>query len=173
MRGSQCLEIGVEGGLILLDGEQVVGLFVLDEEAGGFALGMQGIGGDNPAVELKRLEQWLDLGDLVGLRRDLALRDGDALALEEGAQEMDPGAVFAHGTAQALAVDGHGLAGLGQAQEPVAQAGIDARHIGALQDAAKSRLRGRLEACGAGIVASTQAPELAWVRRAAHSAMAV
>ena len=55
MRGSQCLEIGVEGGLILLDGEQVVGLFVLDEEAGGFALGMQGIGGGYPAVELKRL----------------------------------------------------------------------------------------------------------------------
>ena len=104
MRRAQCLEIGIEGGLILRDGEQIVGLFVLDRKSRGFALSMQGIGSDDPAVDLKGPEQGFDLGDL-------ALGDGDALALEEGAEQMHPGAVYAHGPAQALAVDGHDLAG--------------------------------------------------------------
>ena len=49
-----------------------MGLFVLDQEAGGFALGMQGIGGNHPSGEIQGFEEGFDLWDLVGTRPEIS-----------------------------------------------------------------------------------------------------
>ena len=67
MRLIERLEVAVEGRLVFLEREEGVGLLVLDETAGGLALGVQGIGGHHPPLQWQGREQGLELGDLVGL----------------------------------------------------------------------------------------------------------
>ena len=68
MRLGQGAEVGIEGGLIFFDREKIVGLFLLDQEARGLALGMQRIGGDHPSGQVQGCEQRFELRDLVGTR---------------------------------------------------------------------------------------------------------
>lgn len=53
--------------LIALGGEVVVGVALLDQIAGQFALGQQGIGGNGFAVDVDRIQQRDDGFDFVGL----------------------------------------------------------------------------------------------------------
>ena len=160
MRRGQGAKVGIEGGLVGFDGEQVVGLLVLDQEAGGFALGVQGIGGHHPPGQIQGFEKGFERWDLVGFGGDLARCDGDTLPLEESAESMHLGGVGTDRPAQGLAVDGHRIVGVGHTEQPVAEAGIDGRHIAGLQDAAQCRLGRRLEASGTGVEAGAQALEL-------------
>ena len=47
----EIVDVLPEGGLIVLDREDVVGVFVLDQVAGRLGLGVQGIGGDDDALQ--------------------------------------------------------------------------------------------------------------------------
>jgi hypothetical protein len=66
----------VEALLVSLDGEGVMRLPVLDEEAGGLALGVQGIGGDDDTGQVVGLQQGGEVSDFVCLVRHAQLRHG-------------------------------------------------------------------------------------------------
>jgi hypothetical protein len=53
----QLVELGVQGGVVALDQGDVVGLLLLDEEAGVVVLGEQGVEGDDLAGQVHRSEQ--------------------------------------------------------------------------------------------------------------------
>jgi hypothetical protein len=55
----QGAQLGVEGGLVALDREHVVGVFVDDQELGGVALGVQRVGGDDDAGKVEVGQQRL------------------------------------------------------------------------------------------------------------------
>ena len=56
-----------QAGLVVLDGrENVVGGLVFDQMAGGFPLGVHRIQRDHRAAQAQRLQQWLDLDNLIG-----------------------------------------------------------------------------------------------------------
>jgi hypothetical protein len=49
-------ELVVQGGLVGLDDQQVVGVLVGDQPVGVLALGMQGVGGEDPPGEVQVLQ---------------------------------------------------------------------------------------------------------------------
>jgi hypothetical protein len=93
-----------ERGLVGLDGEQVVSLLAGDEELGGACVGVQRIGGDHGAGQVKVAQQRLELGDLTGGALDVALGEDRAGGVVHRGQQGDLPAVAA-GAAQRLAVD--------------------------------------------------------------------
>ena len=74
-RGEQQADRLGEAGLIVLDGEDVVGV-VLAQVSGELALGQQGVGGNGLAGEREGFEERDDHPDLVGLLDRIALADG-------------------------------------------------------------------------------------------------
>ncbi len=64
---------GQQGGLIGLDGEQVVGLLCGHHELGRVGVGVQRVGGDHRAGQLQAGQQRGEPGDLAGGAVDLAL----------------------------------------------------------------------------------------------------
>src|SRR6266540_1887524 len=72
-RLGQVADGGLQGGLVALDGEQVVGLAVTDQVAGMLGLGVERIGSDDPALQIHPLQQRPEPGDLVALGVDPAL----------------------------------------------------------------------------------------------------
>ena len=111
-RGAEIvLDIGFEGGLVAFEGEQVIGL-VGDDLVGDLDLAAHGVDGDERAFELLGLgelvEQLGDGGDLVGLFRNLKLRQGQPGVGGVGAERMqgfEPLALVV-GAPRRLAVDG-------------------------------------------------------------------
>jgi len=59
-------QFGVQARLVVLDREQVVAALVQDRLSQG-GLGLQGVGGDDPAAQGQRGQEVLGHGDLVGL----------------------------------------------------------------------------------------------------------
>lgn len=59
--------------MIVLDGQDIIRPLVFHKPAGRLGLGMEGVGHDDVAGEIERLEKRLDLGDLVGLVGDADL----------------------------------------------------------------------------------------------------
>jgi hypothetical protein len=68
-RMGEARELVEELGLIGFDGQEVVGLFILNQEAGGFLLGMEGVKTDEGAAQIQVGQEVLEGGDLVGLSR--------------------------------------------------------------------------------------------------------
>lgn len=56
----------MKGGLVLFDGEKVIGSVLHDEDAGGFGLGVQGIKAHDTSLEIELLEEGAGDGDFVG-----------------------------------------------------------------------------------------------------------
>jgi len=93
--------------LVFFDREDIVGFFVLGDEAGRFGLGVQGIGGHDLAFDLHRSEKSAEFGDLVGLLVHVLLGHDDPPVLEEGGEGVDllpP--LGLRGSPDRLAVDG-------------------------------------------------------------------
>lgn len=92
--------------LVVLDGRHVVGV-LLPNPAHCRLLAMQGVGGNETAVEIQQGQQSRDGGDLVGLLVDLALRQHQTVAFGEDADYMHrrPRGRGIEGVAQLLAVD--------------------------------------------------------------------
>ncbi len=70
MRGwrlKECVEGGVEGGLVFFDGEQIVGSVLENENSGGFGLGVEGIEADHTPVDIEFVKEGAGDGDFVGL----------------------------------------------------------------------------------------------------------
>jgi len=67
------VDVGLEGGLVAFDGEQVVRVFLLDDIARGVHLGMQSIEGEHPPGDLQGLEGRFDRGDFAAFGGDFHL----------------------------------------------------------------------------------------------------
>src|SRR4051812_13077965 len=76
--GQQAGDGGVQGRLVALNDEQVVGVLVFGEVAGGLDLGVQGVQGHDLPGQVKVGDGGRQFGNLVGLGRNLALRESGA-----------------------------------------------------------------------------------------------
>jgi len=103
------LDVSEQVGLVVFDDEEVVGFFLLHDEAGGVLLGVEGIGRDHGAFDGEILEQWLHTGDLVGLVGDTQLADHNAFALEKSAEQVHRRRVSIGAAATDLAIQGDRL----------------------------------------------------------------
>jgi hypothetical protein len=97
-----------QGGLVGLDNQQVVRLFLGDQELGGVGVGVQGIGGDHHPGKVQVVQQRPQRGDLTGSAVDLALGQHGAGGQVHRGQQVDLAALRIGGAAQGLAVDRHG-----------------------------------------------------------------
>ena len=59
--------------MIAFDAEEVVGSLVFDQVAGTLDLSMEGISGDESALQLQRLQEAFEFGDFIGFIRDCDL----------------------------------------------------------------------------------------------------
>ncbi|MDG4803739.1 hypothetical protein [Micromonospora sp. WMMD980] len=83
----QAPQLRGERGLIVFDGEQVVGVALLHEVDGVGALRVHGIGGDHRVGQVRRgdlVQHGRELTDFVGLRGDLAGGEGDRVGMTHG-----------------------------------------------------------------------------------------
>ena len=140
-----------EFSLIAFDGgEEIIGLFVFNEESSGLSLGMQSIGGDDLVLDVDVFEQAAQLRDFVGFPGDFFLCNGGSLAVHESAEEMDLGPIFPNRAFEHFAIDSHGFKS-GDTQQPGTDSGIQCRDVGALQDATQGRFGRRHIALRPGI----------------------
>ncbi|GAA2418848.1 hypothetical protein GCM10010404_91790 [Nonomuraea africana] len=102
----QSLELGVQGGLILLDDQQVVGVLLGHQEGGVIALGVQGVGGDDASIQVKVFQQGPEPGDLVGLAVNVGLGQDQARVVIQRRQQVHGAVLAAASAAQCLAVHG-------------------------------------------------------------------
>jgi hypothetical protein len=93
-----------EGGLVGLDGEQVVGLLAGHQELGGGGVGVQCVGGDHHVGKVQVGQQGLEGGHLATRAVDVALGEDGAGGVVHRGEQVDSAAV-AVGAAQRLAVD--------------------------------------------------------------------
>jgi len=82
-------ELMVEAGLVGLDDQDVRGVFVGDQPVGMLALGVHGVGGDDPAGQVQAVQQWPEPGDLVGLGVDVGLGQDRAGGVVHGGEQVD------------------------------------------------------------------------------------
>jgi hypothetical protein len=99
----QVLDLGVQGGLVLLHGERKVRAAPVHVVRGS-ALGMEGIGRDDSAVQVQAVEQRDDHRDLIRFRADLGLSSDDAPLAGQGGQQVHLAAVTVPGAPDGLAV---------------------------------------------------------------------
>jgi hypothetical protein len=92
-----------EGGLVGLDGEQVVRLLDGDQEVRSLGVGLERVGGDHRAGQVQALKQRLEAGHLAGGAVDLALGQHPAGGVLHGGQQVDLPAAATR-AAQRLAV---------------------------------------------------------------------
>ena len=142
------LDIGFEGGLIALEGEQVVGL-VGDDFVGDLDLAAHGVDGHERAFELLGLRELIEKigngGDLVGLFRHAKLRQDQPCIGGVGAERMqglEPLAPVV-GTARRLAVDRNELMPVRpQRRHPILKAAPEQDRIDPIDEAAHPALAG-------------------------------
>ena len=92
-----------QGRLVALDGEHVVGPLDLDQPTGMLDLGVQGVGGHDPARQVHLVQQRLELADLVGGGWHLPLRDDRSAPVGQRREQVDLSAVGSHRAAHGLA----------------------------------------------------------------------
>lgn len=135
--------------MIVLDDEEVVGLFLLDQESSRILLGVQGVGGDHGPLNGKIFEQCGHAGDLVGLVRDALLGDHDALAMQKGTEEVDRGRGAIATTTERFAVKGDAhIEARALTGDPIGHCGIDLIGRQSGEDPAKGGLAGRVRSSG-------------------------
>ncbi len=91
----------------MLDDGDVVGFAVRDQPVQVRPHGMEGIEGHHGTIEVHRFQQCGEVAGLVVLDVHLQVIQQPAAVLGD-AEEVDPGAVGAAGSAGRLAVHGHG-----------------------------------------------------------------
>lgn len=119
--------------MIVFDGEQIVGVFFLDQVGGGVVLGVQGIKTDDLALDLERIQKGTDGCDLIGFRVNLPLSDHGTLVLEKSAEEMDLASVFLSCPSEGFSVNGDVVVRVSPptAQGLVDRFGVDSLHVAA------------------------------------------
>ena len=100
-------DLGVQQRLVALDDRDVMGFLVRDQPVQVRTHGMEGIGGHHGALQVQRFQELGEMAGLVVLDADLEMIQ-EVPAVLGGAEEMDPGAVAAAGSAGGLAIHGHG-----------------------------------------------------------------
>ncbi|MBN0048689.1 hypothetical protein JS756_32285 [Streptomyces actuosus] len=106
-------------------------------------LGVQRVEGDGAAGQVEVGRQRLEGGDLAALVRDSALVQGQSAVVGDHGHEVER-ALFGGVRAAGLAVQGHGLAGVGKVGEP----GADGRVEGVAVQAGQQGAEGAGAGCG-------------------------
>jgi len=91
----------------MLDHGDVVGFLVRDQPVQVRPHGMEGVGGYHGAGQVQRFQELGEVAGLVVLDADLEVVQ-EVPAVSGGAEEVDPGAVGAAGSAGGLAIHGNG-----------------------------------------------------------------
>ena len=91
----------------MLDDGDVVGFLVLDQPVQVRPHRVESVGGHHGTVQVHGFQEFGEIAGLVVLDIDLEVIQ-EVPAVFGGAEEVDPGAVGAAGTAGGLAVHGHG-----------------------------------------------------------------
>lgn len=73
--------------------KHVCRLLVLDQEPGSPLLAVHGVQSDRPSAQVQRFQQFPDLGDLVGLVRDVPLGHHEPGAVDHRGQQVHGPAV--------------------------------------------------------------------------------
>jgi hypothetical protein len=165
----QGFELGVQAGLVVLHGQDVMRLFLGDQEPGVLALGMQRIGGHHPAGQVQRGQQRRERCDLIGLAVHLGLREHRAGLLVCGRQQVPGLAITAGmpGSAHRLAIHRHcpplppptprqRAAGLQPGGQPRSHRGLQRGGIHRFQHPPERRLIRRLEPPRQRVIADPQ-----------------
>ncbi len=163
----QVLKLGVQAGLVVLHGQDVVRVLFGDQELGVLALSMQSVGGDHGPGQVQRGKQRREPGDLIGLAIHLRLGKHGTGLLVCCRQQVDglPLGAGVPGAAHRLAVHGHRpplplawpgrrLAGcLQPGGQPGPHRGLQRGGIHRFQDLADGRLVRRPEAARQRVIA--------------------
>ncbi len=124
-------DVGMQGGLIALEGEQVVAALI-DDLPGDLAMAAHRIDGDDRALERMHFQQLRDCGDLVRLAIDGQLAEHEALVGRPGGDQMQRRAAggAVEGMAQGLAVDRrHASGAFGKALHETQEAAVELDRI--------------------------------------------
>src|ERR1051326_9186630 len=125
-------------GLVAFDREEIVASFVLHDDARGFRLGVEGVGGDQRAVQLHLLEDPLHGGDFVGIF--LHRRRAQPASVRDG---VSAGDFETLAVKQLLAIDRNLVAlGIARAQQvvlPAEQGRLEGWIVQMPQEAGKGR----------------------------------
>ena len=111
--GKVDLQLGVQGGLVVFDLQDILAVGV-EDLLGDVLLTTQGVDGYHRPVEFQQLQQLLDGREFLALARSLDLGKDQVIGGHEGADHVGHAALVPavlEAAAQALAVDGHQLAG--------------------------------------------------------------
>ena len=100
----QQVDIGPERRLVVLHREEVVGFLLLDDEAGGFRLGVQRVERDYRAFDVEILEQRRYAWYLVGLVGHPLLGDQGSLLMGKRAEKVRCGRFAVSASTNHLAV---------------------------------------------------------------------
>ena len=138
------VDVRFERGLVPLDGQDIVGVLLVEEIPGGLDLRMERVGGHHGARERERIEQGRHTGDLVRVGRHGVLRHDDAEVRQDGAQQVARGGAGGRRPAQGLAIERQRLAGDQMVtQQPRAEDGVEPCGVELLQGEPKTLLRRR------------------------------
>ena len=132
-------DIGVQGGLISLEGEQVVAALI-DDLPGDLPLAADRIDGDDRALEREHFQELRDCGDLVRLAIDGQLAEHQALVGRPGGDQMQRRAArgAVERPAQGLAVDRHHASGaFGKAPHEGQETVVELDRVEQTKDAAE------------------------------------
>jgi hypothetical protein len=102
-------ELVVQGGLVGLDDQQIGGVLVGDQPVGVLALGVHGVGGEDPAGEVQVLQERLEPGDLVGGVVDVGLSEDRPGGVVHHRQQVHRRGTMVAAAAEGLTVDGDRL----------------------------------------------------------------
>ena len=83
-----------EGGLIIFYGKEIIGVLFVDDEVSGVFLRVQGIEGNDTALNIERFKELSGNGDFVGRACNFALGNNDTFLVEKCRKQMHRGAVF-------------------------------------------------------------------------------
>ena len=102
----QGLDLGIQQRLVFLHDGDVVGFLVVDQPVQVRPDRVEGVGGHHGAGQVHRFQELGEMAGLVVLDVDFKVVQ-EVPAVFGGAEEVDPGAVGAAGSAGRLAVHGH------------------------------------------------------------------
>jgi hypothetical protein len=135
-----------QAGLVGFDDQKIVRVALLDQIAGGVALGVQRIGGDQRPGQRHRLQEQRQQRDLIGFLRYGDLRHDGFLRAAEGAEQVQPLRAF-----EGLAVDAEQREFRAVGEQPLADQLIELVGGDGTQDPLEGALAGRLPPLRLGI----------------------
>lgn len=104
-------DVIAQGGLIIFDNKQVIGLLFFYDITGRIVLSVQRISGYDRTLQRQRRKKFGQFGDFVGFFFDSHLADYQGLLVQNGAEQVNRSLARIVGSAQCFAISGHSTSG--------------------------------------------------------------